>query len=98
MANIRCAVLRTCFLNCRLEAVTITGKTFAFKRKRTCNELLHLDFDHVRMFHKKVLNFLREDFISNPNDDVLQPSNYASISILLQHELVSVCKQRKLLK
>ena len=94
MGNNRCAVLRTCFLNCRLEKVTVTGKTFAFKQKGTCNGVLHLGFHHVGVFHKQVLNLLREDFVSNPNDDILQPSNNSSISILMQHELVSVYKQR----
>jgi hypothetical protein len=56
--------------------------------------VLHLGFHHEGMFHKKVLNLLWEDFVSNPNDDVLQPSNYSSITILLQHELVSAYKQR----
>jgi hypothetical protein len=94
MGNILCEVLRTCFLKCLLDTVTVTGTTFSFKWTRTCNVLLHLGLHYVGMFRKKVLNFFREDFISNPNDDILQPSNYSSVSVLLQHELVSVFKQR----
>jgi hypothetical protein len=46
------------------------------------------------MFRTKFLNLFGEDFISNPDDDVFQPSNYSSVSVLPQHELVSAFKQR----
>ena len=94
MGIIGCEVLRTSFLNCRLDTLSVTGRTCAFKWKRMCNGVLHLGFHYVGMLHKKVFNLFREDFVSNPDDDVLNPSYYSSVSILLQHELVPVCKQR----
>jgi hypothetical protein len=94
MGNIRCEVLRTYFLKCRLDTVTVTGTTFFFKWTITCNGVFHLGLHYVGMFHTKFFNFFWEDFVSNPDDDVLQPSNYSPKPVLLQHELVSAFKQR----
>jgi hypothetical protein len=94
MGNIRCEVLRTYFLKCSLDTVTVTATTYSFKWTITCNGVLHLGLHYVGMFRTKFLNLFGEDFVSNPDDDVFQPPNYSSVPVLLQHELVSAFKQR----
>jgi hypothetical protein len=60
--------------------------------------VFHLGFQYVWMFHKEALNLFRENFVSNPDNYILTSSDYSSISVFPQHDLVSVYKQSILLK